>query len=149
MATKIVIRNDTKNNWESENPTLSMGEFGLESDTGKIKVGDGISSWLSLSYYPTPDKIDSSGVESGEILTSDGNGGVNWTSSLDHDQLINYEPNEHIDWTIDQSANFSIHDKNINKSAITQYCYNLNELGIAVIEGGNSSDTYENCSNLN
>ena len=38
---KILFRRDTAANWTSANPTLAAGEIGLESDTGKIKLGNG------------------------------------------------------------------------------------------------------------
>lgn len=50
MATKIQLRRDTAANWTSANPTLSAGELGYESDTDKVKVGDGITAWTSLTY---------------------------------------------------------------------------------------------------
>jgi hypothetical protein len=50
MATKIQIRRDSASNWTSNNPTLSAGEFGFETDTGKFKIGTGSSAWTSLSY---------------------------------------------------------------------------------------------------
>lgn len=46
----IQVRRDTAANWTSRNPTLSAGELGLETDTGKIKGGDGSTAWTSLSY---------------------------------------------------------------------------------------------------
>jgi len=50
MATKIQIRRDSASNWTLNNPTLSGGEFGFETDTGKFKIGTGSASWTSLSY---------------------------------------------------------------------------------------------------
>jgi hypothetical protein len=50
MKTKIQIRRDTAANWASNNPILSAGEFGLESDTQKIKVGNGLLNWESRPY---------------------------------------------------------------------------------------------------
>jgi hypothetical protein len=50
MATRIQIRRDTSTNWTSENPTLAVGELALETDTNKIKCGDGSSAWASLGY---------------------------------------------------------------------------------------------------
>jgi hypothetical protein len=50
MKTKIQIRRDTAVNWASNNPILSAGEFGLESDTQKIKVGNGSANWASRPY---------------------------------------------------------------------------------------------------
>jgi hypothetical protein len=43
-------RRDTAANWTAANPTLLAGELGYESDTGKWKVGDGITAWTSLAY---------------------------------------------------------------------------------------------------
>ena len=51
MADVIQIRRDTAALWTSSNPTLSSGEFGYETDTGKIKIGDGSTAWTSLAYY--------------------------------------------------------------------------------------------------
>lgn len=51
MASKIQFRRDTAANWASVNPTLSEGELGLEKDTMKYKIGDGVTAWNSLSYY--------------------------------------------------------------------------------------------------
>ncbi len=46
----IRIRRDSIANWEAEDPVLAEGEPGLETDTGKLKFGDGISAWTMLSY---------------------------------------------------------------------------------------------------
>jgi hypothetical protein len=55
MPVTIKLRRDTAANWTSANPTLDEGEPGLETDTGKIKFGDGSTAWNSLAYYaPLP-----------------------------------------------------------------------------------------------
>ena len=51
VADQIQIRRDTASNWSSNNPTLAAGEQGWESDTNKMKVGDGSAAWNSLSYF--------------------------------------------------------------------------------------------------
>lgn len=43
-------RRDVAADWTSNNPTLSEGEIGFESDTGKIKFGDGSAAWNALGY---------------------------------------------------------------------------------------------------
>lgn len=61
MAVQIQLRNDTAANWTTANPILAQGELGVESDTGKVKLGDGSTAWSSLGYAPltgTPDEID-------------------------------------------------------------------------------------------
>jgi hypothetical protein len=50
ISTQIQVRRDTAGNWTSTNPTLASGEFGVETDTGKFKVGTGSSVWTSLPY---------------------------------------------------------------------------------------------------
>ena len=40
----------TADEWTAENPTLLAGEIGVESDTGKFKVGDGTTAWTGLDY---------------------------------------------------------------------------------------------------
>ena len=46
----IRLRKQTAANWTSVNPTLGEGEPGIETDTLKLKVGDGTTSWTSLPY---------------------------------------------------------------------------------------------------
>lgn len=50
LDVKIQIRNDTKNNWTTQNPVLLKGEMGVETDTRKFKFGDGVSNWTTLEY---------------------------------------------------------------------------------------------------
>ena len=50
MADLIQIRRDTASNWTSANTVLAQGELGAETDTSKIKIGDGSTVWNSLGY---------------------------------------------------------------------------------------------------
>ena len=50
MAVKIQIRNGLASEWAAANPILAVGELAIESDTKKFKIGDGITSWSSLTY---------------------------------------------------------------------------------------------------
>lgn len=54
MATKIQLRRGLASSWTFENPVLSSGEIGLETDTNKFKIGDGITLWNSLNYFAIP-----------------------------------------------------------------------------------------------
>lgn len=36
--------------WANANPVLRLAEPGFESDTGRLKIGDGITSWNNLKY---------------------------------------------------------------------------------------------------
>lgn len=51
MSTRIQIRRDTAADWTSNNPTLTEGEMGFETDTNKLKIGDGSTAWNSLAYF--------------------------------------------------------------------------------------------------
>lgn len=57
MATTIKLRRDSAGDWALANPVLGEGEPGYENDTGKFKIGDGISRWLDLKYFVTNDGI--------------------------------------------------------------------------------------------
>lgn len=47
---RIQIRRGTASDWTSVNPTLAAGEIGYETNTGKLKIGDGSTAWTSLNY---------------------------------------------------------------------------------------------------
>jgi len=53
VVTQIQIRRGTASQWTSANPTLAAGEQGYETDTGKMKIGNGSTAWNSLSYAIT------------------------------------------------------------------------------------------------
>ena len=36
--------------WVSDNPIIPANYVGFETDTGKYKLGDGVTAWNSLSY---------------------------------------------------------------------------------------------------
>lgn len=50
MAVKFKLRRDWSYNWSAKNPVLADGEPGVERDTNKMKIGDGVSRWSLLSY---------------------------------------------------------------------------------------------------
>lgn len=49
-AVTIQVRRDTAANWTSANPTLAAGEWGYETNTGLLKIGNGSTAWNSLAY---------------------------------------------------------------------------------------------------
>lgn len=70
----IQIRRGTASQWTSTNPTLSAGEWGLETDTGRYKAGDGITSWTSLKYSSILPNSNDFVVSSGLGVTFGTNG---------------------------------------------------------------------------
>jgi hypothetical protein len=43
-------RRDISSNWSLNNPILAPGELGIETDTQKIKIGDGTNTWTGITY---------------------------------------------------------------------------------------------------
>lgn len=50
MPSNIQLRRGTAAEWTAENPILALAEIGIETDTNSFKIGDGSTSWSSLSY---------------------------------------------------------------------------------------------------
>lgn len=70
MTVKIQLRRGTAAEWTSANPTLLSGEQGLETDTGKTKIGDGVTAWNSLGYAFVQNALIS--ASKGALITSTG-----------------------------------------------------------------------------
>jgi len=77
MASIIQIRRDTASNWSSANPTLAQGELGIETDTLKVKAGNGSSNWTSLGYL----------IDTSSYVTATYSGNVAITGSLAGDNI--------------------------------------------------------------
>lgn len=84
MANRIQLRRGTASNWTSVNPVLNEGEAGFESDTYKLKIGNGVTAWNSLSYFPgnleTLSNIAVSNIQTNDVLKWNGSA---WTNSPD------------------------------------------------------------------
>lgn len=51
MEVRFKFRRGVAAEWTTDNTILFAGELGLESDTGKFKIGDGVRAWNDLTYY--------------------------------------------------------------------------------------------------
>ena len=80
MPTKIQLRRDTAADWTSNNPTLSEGEFGWESDTNRFKIGNGSAAWNSLEYADTLKTLGDLAV-TGSSISAPSNGDLTLTTS--------------------------------------------------------------------
>jgi len=80
MAFRIQIRRDTSTTWAVNNPVLLIGEFGYETNTYFMKIGDGTTPWNTLPYWNPYGVTNASVYRNGlEILT--GVTGFNFTGS--------------------------------------------------------------------
>ena len=50
MANRLQLRRDGAQQWANVNPILAQGELGIELDTSRLKIGDGVTPWNSLKY---------------------------------------------------------------------------------------------------
>ena len=50
LNTRIQLKHGLAASWTERNPVLLAGEIGIETDTLKMKVGDGASNWKALGY---------------------------------------------------------------------------------------------------
>lgn len=48
---QLQFRRGTDAEWTGANPILASGEVGYETNTSKMKIGDGTTPWNSLPYF--------------------------------------------------------------------------------------------------
>lgn len=80
MGIKYQFRRGTSEQWLLVNPTLSSGEMGYELDTGKVKIGDGLTVWSELDYLMGSSAYDIA-VANGFVGTE-----AEWLASLKGEQ---------------------------------------------------------------
>ena len=61
---QIQIRRGTSAAWTAANPILATGEFGMETDSRRIKIGTGSDVWTQLPYVDAgpPQTVASGGI---------------------------------------------------------------------------------------
>lgn len=101
MADIIQLRRDTATNWTSANPILAQGEMGVETNTRKLKIGDGTTAWNSLSYYDLgtilSEVIFTGSIreqtyqitDAATIFIEPGNGSIQYLTSIGASRTIN------------------------------------------------------------
>lgn len=68
------FKRGTAQRWIDINPVLKSGEPGVETDTGKLKIGDGFTPWIHLEYtgqtgvYNAPTKYDFPSTGNPEVI---------------------------------------------------------------------------------
>ena len=68
LNARMMQRVDSAASWSFNNPILFAGEIGVESDTQKIKVGDGLTTWVDLPYYAPQTNWDAPSEDPSSII---------------------------------------------------------------------------------
>lgn len=135
VVTQVQVRRGTASQWTSANPTLASGEWGFESDTGKVKIGNGSSAWNSLGYTGAGD------IEGVTASTGLSGGGTSGTVSLSIDTAVTADLS-----TAQTLTNKTLTDPKINLAINAQtgttYTFVLVDNGKLVTASNASSQTY-------
>ena len=66
MAFRFQLRRDTAAIWSAVNPVLLIGELAYETNTNKLKIGDGTNTWNNLPYFL--DSVNSVNGQDGDVV---------------------------------------------------------------------------------
>jgi hypothetical protein len=92
-TTTIQMRRGAAATAATDNVTLAAGEIGVETDTGKFKIGDGSTPWNSLPYGTDLSRLPSSVVSVndpsiGDVAQWNGSEWVPGNAGLSNDGLV-------------------------------------------------------------
>jgi hypothetical protein len=135
VVTAIQIRRGTASQWTSTNPTLASGEFGYETDTGKIKIGDGSTAWNSEPYIGagTVSSITAGTGLSGGTITSTGTIAIDTATTAD---LTTAQT------LTNKTLTAPIINLSLNAQTGTTYTFVLSDNGKLVTASNASAQTY-------
>jgi hypothetical protein len=118
MANRIQLRRGGAQEWANANPTLAQGELGIELDTGRIKIGDGVTAWNTLRYERpvesntnTPNTLvqrDADGNFSAAIVTASLIGNASTATRLDQTRQIQLSGDVTASGNFDGSQNLNL-----------------------------------------
>ncbi len=91
--TTIQLRRGTASKAATDNVTLASGEIGVETDTGRFKIGDGATPWNSLGYATDLSRLPASvvsvnGPSTGDFPQWDGSAWVPGHPGVNNDGLV-------------------------------------------------------------
>jgi len=165
MAIEIQIRRDTAANWTSVDPTLAQGEFGLETDTNQLKIGDGVLAWTALAYFGgsgnpfdqdlnTTDAVSFTGLTNnaiiyptvdgtaGQAIVTDGAGNLSFASAANpFDQSLNIADAVSFTGLTNNSIIYPVADGTAGQVIVTDGAGNLSFGSYLPLAGGAMDDT--------
>lgn len=117
----------TADQWETANPLLLAGEIGFETDTNKMKVGDGTNNWNDLDYLV--------GSETNDATASSGNNYVDATLVIENPTIIDTAVQS--EWrSLKYVISMSKTTDGTNKFAATELTILLDSSNVSVSEYG-------------
>jgi hypothetical protein len=141
VVTQIQVRRGTASQWTSTNPTLAAGEFGFETDTNKLKCGNGATAWTSLAYINNDGDI--TGVTAGTGISG---GGTSGTVTVSIDTSVTADLSTAQTLTNKTLTSPTINDPKLNLSLNAQtgttYTFVLADNGKLVTASNASAQTY-------
>jgi hypothetical protein len=138
VVTQIQVRRGTASQWTSTNPVLAAGEQGFETDTLKLKIGNGSSAWNSLAYVATGANGTITSITAGTGLSG---GTITTTGTIAIDTAT----------TVDVSTAQTLTNKTLTAPVInlalnaqtgTTYTFALTDNGKLVTASNASAQTY-------
>ena len=126
-------RRDTAANWTAAGPTLLAGEIGYETDTGKFKIGDGVTAWASLAYLPIPDSNGALDID----LTLNAQSDVRWADADSSNWVAFQAPAtvaSNVTWTLPDADGSAGQILSTNGSGTLSWA---DDSGAIIVDGGN------------
>ncbi len=90
------LRRDISTNWTYGNPVLKDGELGYETDTERVKIGNGSTAWTGLPYFGGGGTLGElqdvtiTNSANGDFLRWDGTAWINDAVNLSTDTVGSY-----------------------------------------------------------
>lgn len=135
VVTQIQARRGTAAQWTSANPTLAAGEWGYETDTGKVKIGNGSTAWSSLGYTGAG---DIEGVTAGTGISGGGTSGT-VTVSIDTSVTADLTTAQTL---TNKTLTAPVINLGFNAQTGTTYTFALTDNGKLVTASNASAQTY-------
>lgn len=136
MATIIQSRNDTATNWATVNPVLAQGEIGIELDTRKFKVGDGINDWNNLPYFVSGGgSVESVNGQTGVVILDAEDVGALPDSTVIPTKVSDLTNDSgFITNTVNNLTNYYLKTETYTQSEVNQLIANIPKFSVEVVQ---------------